>query len=82
MLNKSNKDYSYEDHRNLFESFKAKCTKSKKGKEGGCVSRRDAADQKPTSVILVLPEKQIKQIKESNFDQTLLVDPSCLRKPK
>jgi hypothetical protein len=81
MLHK-NMTYTYEEHRQIFESFRAKCHKKNvsKKEEGGCTGDLTSHDPRATCIINIMPERQANKIMGKNKNCSLIVDPLCRRK--
>lgn len=77
MLNKQHNHMTYEQHRELFESFKAKCNAATTKTEGGCLGPRGTEDPKPTCIIHVVSEATSKKMRKQNGDVSMVVSEAC-----
>ena len=58
--------WQYEDHRDFYETLRAKCTPAKNGKEGGCNGALSTNDKKATCVIKIVSDKEAKKFIKNN----------------
>lgn len=70
---------SYEEHREMFEAFKAKCVPSKKGGgPGGCYGSRGEADSRPTCIMKIVPEARANASKRRHGGRSMHVSRDCV----
>ena len=76
-------EWAYDDHRDMFEVLRAKCTPKKGKKEGGCAGALTKEDRKATCMVTFVPSDLSKAFKESTLElhaQCMLPKPNL--KPK
>jgi hypothetical protein len=67
---------SYEQHRDTFEAFRAKCTSATEH-EGGCHGDRGPNDPRPSCIIQIIPEQDAVAVRRRYGNQSMIISHKC-----
>ena len=69
---------SYDEHRDTFDAFRAKCPEKKTNKyETGCTGDVVVNDQRATCLISIIPEKMANKTRSRNGNRTMIINRKC-----
>jgi len=78
MLDKPTPFHTYDEHRALFEQFRAKCVKRTVKREAGCHGKNKSSIDPSTCVVVVVPETVAKSIRSQHGGHSMVIDDRCV----